>query len=320
MGLPNLLDIVKANGSDALVGLIDEASKAAPEMKMAPSRPIAGISYKTLVRTALPGNTSGSFRSANAGSAGLKSVYENRLVETFIIEPRFECDKAVADAYIDGAPAYIAMEASGIMEAELQGLCKQFYYGTGTGGNAKGFPGLLQAYDATNMAIDAGGTTASTGSSVWLVKFGPKDVTWVWGNGGSFNLSQPRIESLIDPSDTATPPTKKLDGYVMTLVARPGLQVGSLRSLVRIKKLTEDNGKGLTDALINKALEKFPTGSQPDVIFMSRRSNRQLQSSRTATNPTGAPAPWPTSVVGIAGQNVPIVVTDSILDTEALTL
>jgi hypothetical protein len=48
---------------------------------------------------------------------------------------------------------------------------------------------------------------------------------------------------------------------------------------------------------------------------MSRRSRMQLQMSRTATTPTGAPAPYPQEAFG-----VPIEETDSIIDTEALTL
>ena len=85
--------------------------------------------------------------------------------------------------------------------------------------------------------------------------------------------------------------------------------------MCRIKKLTADSGKGLTDALIYSALAKFPTGVRPDVMFCSRRSLHQLRNSRTATNQTGAPAPIPTEVEGI-----PIVPTDSLSDIEALTL
>jgi hypothetical protein len=98
------------------------------------------------------------------------------------------------------------------------------------------------------MVVDAGGTTASTGIRVWFVKFGPKHVTWVWGENGKFDMSQPRIESIIDPNDS----TKKFDGYVSTMLAYPGVQVGSVQSVVRIKKLTADSGKGLTDALLNR--------------------------------------------------------------------
>jgi len=40
---------------------------------------------------------------------------------------------------------------------------------------------------------------------------------------------------------------------------------------------------------------------------------KQLRDSRTATNVTGAPAPRPTEVEGI-----PIIVTDAIVNTEAV--
>lgn len=318
MAFTTLLDIARRNGSDLVTGLVDETTKAHPELTMGASRTINGINFKTLVRTGLASPTTGSFRDANAGSAGIKNVYENRQFETYIAEPRWVCDKAVADRSEDGAQAYIFMEAQGIMEGEMQALCRQFYYGnSATGnGNSKGFPGLIDAYDSTNMVVDAGGTTASTGSSVWAVKFGPKDVSWLWGNNGVMRPSDVRIESVIDPADTATPPTKYFDGYVQSMLYYPGLQVSSIRSIGRIKKLTEDSGKGLTDALLYSLLSKFEVGIVPDVFFMNRRSLYQLRASRTATNATGETAPLPTDVCG----GIPIALTDAIINTESLTL
>lgn len=313
MPMITLLDIAKANGSDGVAGLIEETTKATPELTAIAARTIAGINYKTLVRTGL-GRTTGSFRAANAGTEPIKSTYVNRLVETYILEARIQADKAVADRYEDGAAAFLAMEASGIMQGELQGLASQFYYGAGN--NASGYPGLIQSHDATNMVVDAGGTTASTGSSVWLVRTGVKDVIWVWGNNGQLSMSPVRVETLTDAADTA----KKFDGYVQVLNGYPGVQVGSTRAVCRIKKLTADTGKGLTDALISQALAKFPAGFGPNECFMTTRSLAQLQASRTATNPTGAPAPFPTSITGIDGQIIPIRVTEAISNTESLTL
>jgi hypothetical protein len=317
MALLTLLDIAIRNGSDAVAGLIDETAKTHPEITgrtyvagqmvqipgVGAARTINGTQYKTLVRKTLP---SVSFRNANQGVDPTKSTHENRLVETFIMNPRWGADKAVADRSEDGAEAMLAEEADAHMQAAFATLGKQFYYGTGAGGDAKGFPGLIAARD-TDLDIDAGGTTASTGSSVWLVKFGAKFVQWVWGNNGALELSD------VDERDMEDADGKRFTGYHQELLAYPGLQVGSVACIVRIKKLTED--KGLTDALISKALEKFPAGIMPDVIFASRRSLRQLQSSRTATTPTGAPAPIPQESF-----NVPIAPTDSILDTESLTL
>ncbi len=313
MPSPTLLDIAKANGSDGIAGLIEESTKVHPEIARIAARTIKGINYKTLVRTGL-GRTTGSFRSANQGTAAIKGTYENRLVETYFLEARWEADKLVADSYEDGAASYIAMEAEGVMEGEMQGLASQFYYGSGN--SASGYPGLIQAYDATNMVVDAGGTTASTGSSVWFVRSGVRDVTWVWGNNGSISVTPVRVESLIDPNAS----TQKYDGYVQVLSGRPGLQVASTTSICRIKKLTADSGKGLTDALVNQALAKFRPGFGPDFCFMTQRSQQQLQSSRTATSPTGAPAPFPTSITGVDGKLIPILVTEALTNTESLTL
>ena len=310
-----LLDIAKANGRDRVVDLIDETAKYHPEITMVAARTIAGLSYKTWVRTSLP---TAAFRNANEGVANTKSTYENRTVDTYILNPRWLADKAVADRNEDGAAAYIANEATGIMEASFQTLAKQFYYGR-TNGDAKGHPGLIDAYDSTNMVVDAGGTTASTGGSVWGVKFGPQAVQWVYGSNG-----------LLEVSDVSTYPAVDANGneftaYRQELLAYPGLQVGSLRGVVRIKKLTADSGKGLTDALLSSALAKFQVGWTPDVWLMSRRSRQQLQASRQVTifsgmggKPNGnteLQGPIPESAFGI-----PIAVTDAISDTESLTL
>jgi len=302
-----------------VAGLIDETVKAHPEITLGDARTIQGLNYKTLVRTGLFNGST--FRTGNTGATVGKATYENRNVETYILNPRWECDKAIADAYEDGAQSYIAIEAESMVEKSLVDLTKQFYYGTNAtfGGNALGFPGLLDAYDSTNNVVDAGGTTDSVASSVWLVKFGPKHVQWVWGQNGQLVLPDPRIETIYDSNQ------KPLTGYVQDLTARPGLQVGSIRSLVRIKKLTTDAGKGLSDALISLALAKFEVGIVPDVILMNRRSRQQLQASRSVTIFSGAGskataamenvAPVPESAFGI-----PIAVTDSISSTETLAL
>jgi hypothetical protein len=316
MALPTLLDIARANGSDAVVGLIDETTKVHPELRVISARTIKGLNYKTLVRVGL-GNTAGSFRNANEGVVPHVHQYENRLVETYILNPRWQCDKAVADRHEDGALVFIAQEAEGTLEGEMQALSKQFYYGAASGlANAKAFPGLLDMYDATNMSVDAAGTTDSTCSSVWLVRFGPKHVQWVWGNNGELQPSDIRIESV----PMGTTPESYMEAYVQTFLGYPGLQVASLLSVVRIKKLTADSGKGLTDALISTALAKFPEGTTPDAIFMGKRSHGQLQAGRTAVNPTGAPAPFPTEVMGIAGNAIPIYVSSGIIATETLAL
>ena len=126
LAYPTLHDIAVMNGSDPVVGLIDETMKAVPEVRLGAARPIKGTHYETLARTELP---TVDFRAANQGTAATKGVYENRLVECFPMNPIWQADKAVADVYEDGAAAYIAMEGAGMTIAAFQHLGAQFYYG-----------------------------------------------------------------------------------------------------------------------------------------------------------------------------------------------
>lgn len=301
MALPTLLDVMKRNAGDAAVGLIDETTKLTPEVRLGAARTIRGLSYNTLVRVTLP---IAGFRAANKGVTASKSRYENRTVGTFILNPRWECDKAVADANEDGALAYIYEEAEAITAAAFQTLGTQFYYGADGGGDASGHPGLRNFVD-DDMIVDAEGTTDDVASSVWGVRFGRKDVRWVLGNNGQVAMEDPWTETLLDDEG------KKFTGYVQELLARVGLQCASRFSVGCIKNLTTDTGKGLTDDLVYELLTTFK--QPPDMIFASGRSIEQLRKSRTATNATGAPAPTPTEVAG-----VPLVKTDGLLDTEAL--
>jgi len=90
------------------------------------------------------------------------------------------------------------------------------------------------------------------------------------------------------------------------------VQFGSQYSLGRIANIDGTSGKSLTDKLIADGISKFPATRQPNVIIMDRTSWYELQSSRTATNPTGAPAPFPLDAFGI-----PIVVSDHLKTDES---
>lgn len=305
MSAPSLLDIAKFPQNDAR-DIIEEVLTFIPEAAIFPWQTIPGQQYKTTVRTSDP---TSAFRNANDGTDPVKSAWDLRLVETFILDNRWECDKAVADVHPRGAAYFIGLEAVAIMRAALKTVATQVYYGRGTGGDAKGFPGFLAAYDSTDMVVDATGSTENTCSSVWAIKRGEQDVSMILGGNGAMSVSDIRLGDITGQN------SKKLTGYIQDLTAWVGLGVGNKWSIGRIKNLTAQSGKGLTDALISQLLEKFPVGHEPDLLLMSRRSRGQLQRSRTATNPTGAPAPIPTESFGI-----PIQVTDSILNTEATTL
>jgi len=316
MARTTLLDIQKLNGNDESVGLIEENLQFAPEIAAMPFRTIRGTSYKTGVRTAYP--TTG-FRAANSGFTPSKSTFVDRLIECYIFGGSVQADKAVADAYEAGAAAWQMIEASGTAKSAMLNLGKQVFYGVTQ--DSLGFPGLKAATpfgDETAqgdpLTVNAGGTTATTASSVYAVKFGVQDVTLVGGQSRAFELGDWRIQNV-------TISDKEMEAYVANLTSWIGLQVGNENAVRRICNLTEDSDKGLTDALMAQLEATFPIGYTPDAYIMSRRSRRQLQTSRTVTlfgqgknrPDQSLVAPLPTEYNG-----VPIITTDSILNTDAI--
>jgi len=298
-----LLDITKQN--ESIGDLIEDDLVAAPEVAILPARTIAGYMYKTLHRSALPVV---GFRDLNEGVAAVQSTWLNRIHETRTVDASSEVDTQVAAQSEDGVDVVLAREASGMLEAAYRGLGSQFYYGTATtvetsiaGQPLKGFQGLNQLVGST-IVVDKLGT-GSARSSVWAVKFGEKGVQWVMGNGGMISTDDPRIVRVTDSN------SNPYDAWRTPITFNIGLQVCNTNVLGRIKNITA--AATLDDDDIFNLLSLFPAAIMPDALFMTRRSLEQLRASRTATNPSGSPAGNPDNVAGI-----PIIVTDSILDTE----
>lgn len=326
MAQATLLDIAKLNGSDAVVGLIEENLTFAPELSVVPARTIKGTSFKTTSRSTYPGV---GFRNANGGVTYTKSTFLNRQFECYIFSGNVRADVAVANAYEDGPEAFKAIEASGVMKQALIDIGSQFFYGTAA--DAKGFPGIKAFHDAfctelsEDIVVDAGGTTADTGSSVYGVKFGDQGIQFLFGNNSAITLGE-WFQQMVNDGNAG----QDYLAWVASMNAWIGLQAANPYCIGRLKDATEDSGKGVTDSLLEDLLAKYPVGYRPDVWFMNRRSRRQLQKSRSVVLSSGVPnrtnsgavgtgsyeisAPVPTEACGI-----PIICTDSITSTEALS-
>lgn len=304
-----LLDLAKLNSADMAVGLIEEVATVAPETTIIPARTIPGTSYKISARTGRP---TVAFRALNEGTDATKSNFTERTIEAFLLSARVECDKAAANAYIDGAVAYQALEARGVMAEALYKVGQQTIYGTAQDG--KGFPGL-QALVGTlgSVVVDAQGTTSATGSSVYAIAAGSQGVQYVYGQNTTIDLSAFREGDATDSSG------KRFAAYIADLTAWVGLQCANKFAVGRIKNITADSGKTLTDAKLLDLLRQFPVGVKPTHFLMSRRSAYQLAISRSITANTKQEAftgllnGLPTESFGI-----PIIITDSIVDTEAI--
>lgn len=253
------------------------------------------------------------FRAANTGRENKKSTDTLVTVTLKILDASFAVDKAVAMAYKRGADAYVAREAKRHLKAAFAHAEGQLLYGTGN--EADGFAGLADNAGLNQLADEmvhgAGGTADSSesdASSVWLIRTNDDgtDCTLITGMDGNIDIGETVEQAIEDTSNGG-----RFTGLYTTILGWLGLQIGGARSVARIANLTPQSGKGLTDDVIYEGLALFPAARQPNRIAMNRRSLKQLQQSRTATNATGAPAPRPTEVEGI-----PIVVTDQITSTE----
>jgi len=197
---------------------------------------------------------------------------------------------------------------------------KQIFYGAASPGDTGGFAALrdnaqLDAL-ADAMVYTGGGSNASTQTSCYLLRHGKDDVAIVMGNEGKIVVEDEPTIIQKTANATALDAGQFYPALYVPVTGYIGFQIGGAYSAARIANIecnTLTSTTAFTDDKIYGALSLFPAGRQPNVIVMNRDALRLLRQSRTATNPTGAPAPRPTEVEGI-----PIVVTDGLVSTEAV--
>lgn len=313
---PTLLDLALKHNADQMAGLIEQNLLRYPEAKLIPARTIVGTTYKTFLRSdyAAPG-----FRNVNQGVQSLKSTYDEKLVQCFFLDGHAQIDEAVAGADDNNIASQMQLEAEGLVKGALRTLGQQVWDGT-LSRDAKGFPGARQIVDSS-LVVDATGTTASTGSSCYLLIKGVQYGTFVLGNERIFGLPAWGRQRIGDPNDS----TKHLMAWITNIAGWVGFQWVNKYCVGRIKNLTNDSGKGLTDALIAQLISVFPDDADLSnaTLFMTRRSAYQLQKSRSATSVSNLgnrtsggvdiQAPWPTDSNGIS-----IEITSGITNTETI--
>lgn len=247
------------------------------------------------------------FRAVGTGVTNAAEVFEDKTISCKYLDASFERDVALAAGYKGGLGAYIQKETLAALKAGFAALERAIFSNV-----SSAFDGLLQFNDYAitggTQVVDAGG---SGGKSVWLLRWAEDGVALVAGNDGRVDMQwdddNPTIVRVSASGGYRS-------GYLVTLGAWFALQVGSTYDAARICNLDGTSDNLLTDDMIANGISKFAATRQPNMIVMGRTSLKELRDSRTATNPTGAPAPFPTEAFGI-----PIVVTD-ILPTDESTV
>jgi hypothetical protein len=216
LGLSDLVTVNNKNANDYGVSdLFDDA----PLLKaMAATVASDGSNHYYLKDTAVAG---AGFRAINAGLDNAHSTV----------------DKALADAYIKGPEAYIQRESRRKLRAAFFAAEQQIVGGTAQF-DAAGFSGFADSLSAlaNGFVVGAGGTTAATGSSVYLVRTNDMgtDAQVVIGGNGNVQVDQTVVTRIAD----ATP--KYYSAYWTPVQAWMGLQMGASYSVVRIANCTAD--------------------------------------------------------------------------------
>ena len=306
-----LAGLVQFNDKNLADLEVTDLLQDAPLLAILHAQPASnGTLHKYLKQTTA---SSAAFRAALDGATKTNSA-DTLVTDTLkILDGSFDTDVALADAYKGGRDAWLQMELIRTMKQVFAVAEKQVFYGTGN--DASGFAGLLDDTQldalADTMVVNAGGSNASTQTSCFMLRHGQNDVSYILGNDGVIVVEdEPTIIQKAGSGSGTFP------ALYVPVTGYSGFQIGSAYSAARIANI-ECNDLTATDAFTDvhlmRALSKFPGGRGPNVIAMNRNAQLLLWSSRTAVNPTGAPASTPTEFMGI-----PIVVTDQIVSTEAV--
>lgn len=299
-GRLTLIDAMQANL--VLGGIVEEHQKAVPALAYFPAIQIPnGIKYTSQFMVELP--TTG-FRKLGQGMSPSKGRYEEREFKTHIFGGRAEAEIAAYAADSGGEGAVKARVVRGTQQSALETLDNQIFYGTAA--DEDGFQGLKQFTPFGGAyTYNVAGTTANGTMSVYGVKFGEDYASINYAKGDPFNLGEWRRVDLEDADG------KKFPGEAADLEGWIGLAIKHKASVVRLCNITAETGKKLTDVMLRNALLLLPTKMKPDVWFMNKTAQAQLQDSRAT--PEVPYAPTPTESNGI-----PIVIDDSILTTDAV--
>ena len=288
--------------------LVSDVLNQAPVLAAMSARAVRGNSFVYTRQTAAPAV---GFRAVNDGVENKRSTYEKVTTSLGVLDASFGVDVAAAQVDDRGWQHIMGIEAVSHLSQAMSEVEQQIFNGTVGNVASNAFDGFADQANlngaSDDMVVDAGGTTSSTGSSVYLIRSGEGDVQALWGQEGEISIGELQVMERSGSS------TGRFPAYYHSITGWCGVAIGSTYSVARVANLTEDSGKGLTDDLLYKALALFPATRGPNMIAMSRRSLRQLQNSRTSYNPLGTPSVLPSELEGI-----PILTTDSISNTETL--
>lgn len=355
--MPTALDIAIMRNAPMSLGVLRQVINGVPLFAAFDVRTTDRTRFKTLVIVGLPDvdpfvNLGDGFSRGKATLA-LREFGCSYMGGNVVVQLDVAREWAAENQDLDFD--YFTLQAASRIEADLLKVEKQIIYGTVA--NAKGFPGLKQMTpgsitgnvmamtdtpddtDFTKTVINAGGSTASAGSSVYSIRFGSLDCQLVMGGTSGtqelFQFGERRIQSMppdaSKPNELAEHEIAQYSGHIGLSVAgfsgTEGAMVPGQYCVRRLMNLTPQDGCGVDDYKLEKLILSHPENSRPSILTMSMRSGDQWAKSRQSTGSVvfvGNMGSGRDGVINRAPQRpteyegVPVVYTRSIRNNDAI--
>lgn len=276
---------LKAAQQVDIFGLTKDYADEAPLLQHIEIMRVAGVDFKPpYASSSLPPAYRAAYSGKDYADAGLAST----TVELKYVDFSVYADVQIAEAYQGGAEAYLAVQQDRAIAGAMREIQQQFLLGvahnntSGSYGYDDFFPCSSGTYSVTGPE-----TTGSTCTEVFALN--TNECRLLVGRSGELSLGEVRKTTVNDTNG------KPFEAYCVAGGAWVGaafLGTHAGRRLVNIQ------AKDVTDAYCASLIEAFGDGFKPNLFAMNGGAIAGLRRSRTATNPTGAPAPFPEEVYG----------------------
>lgn len=311
--MPTALQIAQGRQIPLSQGLIMALVAETPLLAALDARQVTSTKFMSLRLLALA--AANGFVNYNEGFSTTEASMEVTEFDCSLVGGQVKAERISAQKWDreHGASGYTWFDLQMMTKMKAQGIALEQQIIKGTATDAKGFPGLkeLLPYVAANLitttetaakynyarsVINAGGSTANTGSSVYAIIEGDLGVQLILGSDGQTGGELFTLSEMITSNEApnSAEPTKKTLHDLQQFHGHIGLSMGGFNqtpnSVVptqfvarRIANLTAQVGYTLTDALMSKLARSFSSTARPTKFIMATRSGEQLAASRQAT-------------------------------------
>lgn len=308
---PTLMKVLQGTNTTIVPEVIESVIFDHPLFAKLPQRVIKGTKYQQKARTSFPLIGAVPY---NTGVRTTSGNYEMRSAECFPYQGLAIVDKKLVNAEPENAGRYMQDELEGKMSGILATLEISSIYGKAV--SPYGMHGLVDTIGdyMTLTATDDYNERVHGGASVWAINLKERMLHVVWGNSRVIRFGGQK-EQLVPTNDANGEP-----GFMPAYTRDIDFHVGfaQMDEFATARIVNESGDKPLTDKMLARLVNLFPSGHTPDVIVMNRATRQRLQEQRAESfryikKGSGSTpyADLPTDYEGI-----PIICTDALLNDE----